>query len=120
PVAPLRPVDITNGTLPPALLFQATDDAAAPYSGGATVHRLLARSSLVVEEGGGNHGVTLSGNPCLDGYLAAYPGDGRVPRGGGAVDAVCPKSPAPTPPKEKPASPTPRGSAPHGLPGFHR
>ncbi|MFF8904889.1 alpha/beta hydrolase [Streptomyces olivaceoviridis] len=119
PVAPLRPVDITNGTLPPALLFQATDDAATPCSGGATAHRLLTRSSLVVEESGGNHGVTLSGNTCLDGYLAAYLGDGRVPRGG-AVDAVCPKSPAPAPPKEKPASPTPRGSTLHGLPGFHR
>ncbi|POX61491.1 peptidase [Streptomyces sp. Ru62] len=119
PTAPLRPVDVTNGTLPPALLFQATDDAATPYSGGATAHRLLARSSLVVEEGGGNHGVTLSGNTCLDQHLAAYLGEGRVPRGGGAVDAVCPKTPDPTPPKSKAASPTSSGSTLHGLLGFH-
>lgn len=73
-----------------------------------------------VSEGGGDHGVTLSGNTCPDGYPAAYPGDGRVPRGGGAVDAVCPRSPAPTPPRAKPASSGSRGSALHGLLGSHR
>ncbi len=92
----------------------------SPYSGGVTAHRLLARSSLVVEEGGGNHGVTLSGNTCLDKHLAAYLGDGRVPRGGGAVDAVCPKSPDPKPLKAKSASTTSRGSTLHGLLAFHR
>ncbi|MFF8593643.1 alpha/beta hydrolase [Streptomyces sp. NPDC015220] len=98
PVAAKRPVDIANGKLPPALLFQATDDAATPYAGGVTVHHLLARSSLVVERGGGNHGITLSGNGCLDKYLAAYLADGTVPRGHvGAADAVCRKLPDPKP-----------------------
>ncbi|MFF7371216.1 alpha/beta hydrolase [Streptomyces tricolor] len=118
PTAPLKPVDITNGALPPALLFQATDDAATPYQGGVTVHRLLARSSLVVEEGGGNHGVTLSGNTCLDKHLAAYLSSGTVPRGAGPADAVCAKSPDPEPLKGTAASPGSRGSVLHGLLGF--
>lgn len=120
PVAARQPVDISNGELPPALLFQATDDAATPYSGGVTVHRLLAGSGLVVEEGGGNHGVTLSGNACLDGYLAAYLADGTVPRGGGPADAVCAKSPDPEPLAPKAASTPSRGAALHGLLGFRR
>ena len=45
-----------NTALPPVLILQATDDAATPYHGGATVHRLLAGSALVVESGSGNHG----------------------------------------------------------------
>lgn len=49
PTSSLKPVDVSNSKLPPVLLFQATDDAATPYSGGVTVHRLLKRSSLVVE-----------------------------------------------------------------------
>jgi pimeloyl-ACP methyl ester carboxylesterase len=113
-----RPVNIANGKLPPVLLFQATNDAATPYVGGLTVHRMLAGSSLVVEEGGGNHGITLSGNTCLDKHLAKYLSDGTVPRGGGEIDAACPKLPDPKPPTSKAASPSARGSALHGLVGF--
>ncbi|MER8010131.1 alpha/beta hydrolase [Streptomyces sp. NPDC094149] len=113
-----RPVNIANGKLPPVLLFQATNDAATPYVGGLTVHRMLAGSSLVVEEGGGNHGITLSGNTCLDKHLAKYLSDGTVPRGGGEIDAACPKLPDPKPPTSKAASPSARGSALHGLLGF--
>jgi pimeloyl-ACP methyl ester carboxylesterase len=97
PTRSLKPVNIANGKLPPALLFQATDDAATPYQGGVTVHRLLAGSSLVVEQGGGNHGITLSGNSCLDKYLSAYLAKGTVPRGSGTADAVCQKLPDPKP-----------------------
>jgi pimeloyl-ACP methyl ester carboxylesterase len=97
PTRSLKPVNIANGKLPPALLFQATDDAATPYQGGVTVHRLLAGSSLVVEQGGGNHGITLSGNSCLDEYLSAYLAKGTVPRGSGTADAVCRKLPDPKP-----------------------
>ncbi|GAB1338748.1 alpha/beta hydrolase [Streptomyces sp. E-15] len=118
PTAPLGRVNLANAELPPALLLQATEDAATPYAGAATAHRLLARSSLVVERGGGNHGVTLSGNACLDGYLAAYLTDGSLPRGDGAVDAVCAKSPEPEPPSAKTAPTPSRGSALHGLLGF--
>ncbi|MEU6770779.1 alpha/beta hydrolase [Streptomyces sp. NPDC046759] len=122
PTARRKPVNIVNAGLPPALLFQATDDAATPYRGGVTVHRLLARSSLVVEEGGGNHGITLSGNACLDKYLTAYLADGRVPRGAGTgvADAVCQKSPEPKPLSVKAAPVSSRGSALHGLLRFRR
>ena len=117
PTDSLTPVNIANGQLPPALLFQATNDAATPYEGGATVHRLLAGSSLVVEEGGGNHGITLSGNTCLDKYLAAYLTDGKVPRGGGEADAVCQALPDPKPLTAKAASTSSRGAALHRLLG---
>jgi pimeloyl-ACP methyl ester carboxylesterase len=119
PVTSLKPVNVANGKLPPALLFQATGDAATPYEGGVTAHRLLARSSLVVEEGGGNHGITLSGNTCLDRHLARYLSDGTVPRGHGEADAVCQALPDPEPlSAAKTASATAHGSTPHGLLGF--
>ncbi|MFF3328149.1 alpha/beta hydrolase [Streptomyces sp. NPDC002888] len=113
-----HPVNVANGDLPPALLFQATNDAATPFEGGATVHSLLGGSSLVVEEGGGNHGVTLSGNSCLDKHLAAYLRDGTVPRGSDEADAVCPALPDPKPLSTKAASASSRGSTLHGLLGF--
>ncbi|GHI02954.1 peptidase [Streptomyces cellostaticus] len=118
----LTPRNVANTELPPTLLFQATDDAATPYPGGVAAHRLLDRSSLVVEQGGGNHGITLSGNACLDRYLAAYLTDGTVPHGTGDADAVCPKSPDPKPltETEKAASASSRGSTLHGLLGFRR
>ncbi|CAM5581960.1 Alpha/beta hydrolase OS=Streptomyces alboniger OX=132473 GN=CP975_29970 PE=3 SV=1 [Streptomyces alboniger] len=126
PTKSLKPVNIANAELPLTLLFQATDDAATPYEGGATVHRLLKRSSLVVEQGGGNHGITLSGNACLDKYLATYLTDGTVPRGYGAADAVCKKTADPVPPataKSAKAATAESATAPagdtlHGLLGF--
>jgi pimeloyl-ACP methyl ester carboxylesterase len=121
PTESLKPVNVANGKLPPALLFQATDDAATPYQGGVTVHHLLARSSLVVEQGGGNHGISLSGNACLDQYLARYLTDGTVPRGHGEADAVCQALPDPKPlSAEKTASSSAGGSALHALLGFRR
>ncbi|MGC0328646.1 pimeloyl-ACP methyl ester carboxylesterase [Streptomyces sp. SAI-170] len=116
PTAQRLPRDIANGELPPVLLFQATDDAATPYQGGAFVHAMLHGSSLVVEEGGGNHGITLSGNACLDKHLTAYLSDGTVPRGTGDVDAVCPAQPAPKPLATRSGSS--RGTTLHGLLGF--
>ncbi|MGW5772437.1 alpha/beta hydrolase [Streptomyces longwoodensis] len=119
PVSSLRPVDVTNRKLPPVLLFQATNDAATPYEGGALVHRMLRGSSLVVEQGGGNHGITLSGNACLDDHLARYLADGTVPRGSGGTDAVCAALPDPQPLSTEAAAPgTARGSTLHGLLGF--
>lgn len=123
PVAPLNPVRVSNHRVPPALLFQATEDAATPYEGGVTLHRKLRGSRLVVEQGGGNHGITLSGNDCLDRYLVDYLTDGTLPRAGrGDADAVCPKLPDPEPETAKSARPAARpdrGSALHGLLGFH-
>ncbi len=119
PVPSRRPVDVANDALPPALLFQATHDAATPYEGGVSVHRLLRGSRLVVEEGGGNHGITLSGNACLDRHLAAYLADGTLPRGGGGeADAVCAALPAPEPLTSKAAAASSRGATLHGLLGF--
>ncbi|MFD8198846.1 alpha/beta hydrolase [Streptomyces sp. NPDC059701] len=120
PTGSRQPVDVANRQVPPALLFQATGDAATPYEGGVTVHRLLRGSSLVVEEGGGNHGITLSGNACLDEHLAAYLTDGTVPRGDGEADAVCATPPDPKPLESKAASTSSRGSTLHGLLGFRR
>ncbi|MEU1126816.1 alpha/beta hydrolase, partial [Streptomyces sp. NPDC005899] len=98
PVEPLNPVRVTNHEIPPALLFQATDDAATPYEGGVAVHRKLKGSALVVEQGGGNHGISLSGNTCLDAYLVDYLTDGTVPDAGGSgADAVCDALPDPEP-----------------------
>ncbi|GAA4319848.1 alpha/beta hydrolase [Streptomyces venetus] len=118
PRAAPRPVSIANGELPPTLLFQATGDAATPYVGGVSVHHLLARSSLVVEDGGGNHGITLSGNACLDRHLARYLSDGTVPRGQGVADAVCEALPDPKPAATKAASTSAGGSVLHSLLGF--
>ncbi|MER6783810.1 alpha/beta hydrolase [Streptomyces sp. NPDC000658] len=124
PTKAMKPVNVANSKLPPVLLFQATNDAATPYQGGVAVHRLLKHSSLVVESGGGNHGITLSGNACLDAYLAKYLTDGTVPRGSGVADAVCKKTadPAPTAAAPsalasgQPAAPAP-GDALHRLLG---
>ncbi|MEU5362010.1 alpha/beta hydrolase [Streptomyces sp. NPDC005925] len=118
PTPSRRPVDVTTHDLPPVLLFQATNDAATPYEGGVTMRHRLAGSSLVVEDGGGNHGVTLSGNACLDKHLAAYLTDGRVPRGTGEADAVCEALPDPQPLTSGAAASTARGSVLHGLLGF--
>ncbi|MEU5086472.1 alpha/beta hydrolase [Streptomyces sp. NPDC021356] len=126
PTSAERPVDIANRDLPPVLLFQASDDAATPYEGGVRVHHLLKGSSLVVEEGGGNHGITLSGNSCLDEHLSAYLRDGTVPRGpAGGADAVCRKVPDPKPLNAKASAAAPprgtgaaRGAALHDLVRF--
>ncbi|MFI9610159.1 alpha/beta hydrolase [Streptomyces sp. NPDC052023] len=117
PTASLRPVDVANTELPSVLLFQATHDAATPYQGAAAVHRLLRGSSLVVEKNGGNHGITLSGNTCLDEHLAAYLTDGTVPRGRGEADAQCAALPGPKPLVAKTAGQS-RGSTLHRLLGF--
>ncbi|MGI5379312.1 alpha/beta hydrolase [Streptomyces sp. CA-251387] len=120
PTSSLDSVDVVNSKLPPMLLFQATDDAATPYQGAVTVHRQVARSSLVVEQGGGNHGITLGGNTCLDKHLTAYLTDGTVPRGTGEVDAVCAAQPDPKPLNAKVASTASRGAELHRLLGFRR
>ncbi|MFD7079601.1 alpha/beta hydrolase [Streptomyces sp. NPDC002181] len=110
---PLAAPDVTNAALPPALLLQATEDAATPFEGALSMKGKLKGSALVVEEGGGNHGVALSGNKCLDEKVAAYL------RSGLASDAACP---AQAPPKPTAATravpPTAGGTALHGLLGF--
>ncbi|MBT2508956.1 alpha/beta fold hydrolase [Streptomyces sp. ISL-98] len=122
PTQSLNPPNVSNDELPPALMLQATEDAATPYSGGVTLHRMLPGSSLVVEEGGGNHGVTLSENACLDRYLADYLTTGKVPRAkdGGDADAVCTAlpDPKPLPAAARASTDTSKGGALHRLIGF--
>ena len=129
PVESRTPVDVTNDQAPPMLLFQATDDAATPYEGGVNLHRSVRGSSLVVEEGGGNHAVTLGGNACLDEHLVRYLESGTVPRAkegtAAEADAVCAALPDPQPLKSgksraaAAAGGTTGGAALHGMLG-HR
>lgn len=113
PTQPLQATDVTNTALPKALLFQATEDAATPYEGAVSMRDKLAGSALVVEEGGGNHGIALSGNKCLDEKLSAYL------RTGQAADATCQAQPAPKPATATRAvPPSAGGAALHGLLGF--
>ncbi|MZD05810.1 alpha/beta fold hydrolase [Streptomyces sp. SID5785] len=118
PTRPKYPTNVVNHSVPPVLLFQATDDAATPYEGGVEMHRLLRGSSLVVEQGGGNHGITLSGNDCLDDHLSAYLATGKVPRGSGEADAVCKRLPEPKPRTTKALPQSSGGAGLHGLLGF--
>lgn len=113
PAESLRAPDVTNADLPPALLLQATEDAATPFGGALSMRDRLKGSALVVEEGGGNHGIALSGNKCLDEKVAAYL------RTGTAADAICPAQPAPKPATATRAVPSSAGGAAlHGLLGF--
>ncbi|MFI8519645.1 alpha/beta hydrolase [Streptomyces sp. NPDC085481] len=124
PVESLTPPDLTNDQVPPMLILQATDDAATPYEGGAALHGMVRDSSLVVEQGGGNHGVTLAGNDCMDEHLTTYLRTGEVPRGaeGAEADAVCATLPEPeaaTTTTTRAAAP-PAGATLHGLLGHVR
>lgn len=113
PTEPLQAPDVTNTELPQALLFQATEDAATPYEGAVSMKGKLKGAALVVEQGGGNHGIALSGNKCLDEKLSAYLRTGK------AADAGCPAQPAPTPAAvTRAVPPSAGGAALHGLLGF--
>jgi pimeloyl-ACP methyl ester carboxylesterase len=89
PTSSLHPIDVSNSKVQSVLLFQATKDAATPYPGAEVVRRKIKNSRLVVEVGGGNHGITLGGNACLDKYLSDYLSTGARPSAPGRVDATC-------------------------------
>lgn len=97
PVKSLHSIDVSNSTVQSVLIFQATLDAATPYHGAEVVRRQIKNSRLVVEVDGGNHGITLGGNTCLDQYLADYLATGARPEGTGIVDATCATLPDPEP-----------------------
>lgn len=110
PVASRTRVEVSNDALPPVLLFQSTEDAATPYEGAAAAHRMLRGSRLVVEQGGGNHGVTLRGNTCADGHLTRYLESGELPADRtdartDTPDATCPARPDPKPTATTPTTP---------------
>ncbi|MGW0810049.1 alpha/beta hydrolase [Nonomuraea sp. NPDC002799] len=73
--------------LPPILILQSRSDAATPYKGALEMHKQFPGSRMVVDSGG-NHGVSLAGNQCADGHLAAYLKDGTLPKVGAACAAL--------------------------------
>ena len=88
---PTRPLAIRGAGLPPILMIQGSLDAATPYQGAQAAHKLLPSARMVVVEGGGNHGqsLTLPANVCVNNYLSAYLANGSVPHGAGLVNATC-------------------------------
>lgn len=95
PVEEREPLQISGEGLPPILMVQATYDAATPYVGAAEAHRLFPSSRLILEKNGGDHGVSLSGNKCVDRYVAAYLATGEVPPDRPGPDATCAATPVP-------------------------
>ncbi|MGK5556903.1 alpha/beta hydrolase [Actinomadura kijaniata] len=83
--------------LPPVLLVQGSEDAATPYAGAVETHRLLPGSRLLEQRGGGNHGVALSGDRCVDEAVADYLAGRRLPRDQPGADMVCTAPPPPGP-----------------------
>ncbi|MEV4225243.1 alpha/beta hydrolase [Nonomuraea sp. NPDC049725] len=79
--------------LPPVLMIQSRDDAATPYAGAMSMKRHFATARMVVDTGG-NHGVSLGGNQCVDRHLAAYLADGTLPADGATCRAVPEPRPA--------------------------
>ncbi|MEU6727854.1 alpha/beta hydrolase [Nonomuraea wenchangensis] len=115
PVSGGTPVDVRGSAkLPPVLMLQARDDAPTPYEGALQMRRLFPTARMVVDRGG-NHGVALSGNRCVDRHLAAYLRDGTLPR----RDATCEALPAPRPAERMAAhrAPAPASSGAGGLLG---
>jgi pimeloyl-ACP methyl ester carboxylesterase len=96
---PAKPLQIKGTGLPGILMLQGTLDAATPYQGALAAHRLLPSSRMVVVEGGGNHGQSLSDPPntCVNGYLDRYLDSGALPSGPDPVNATCAALPDPAP-----------------------
>jgi pimeloyl-ACP methyl ester carboxylesterase len=96
---PSQPLQIKGAGLPGILMLQGTLDPATPYAGAQVAHSLLPSARMVVVEGGGNHGQSLSDPPnnCVNGYLNRYLATGELPQRPGKVNATCPALPDPTP-----------------------
>ncbi|GAA1761218.1 alpha/beta hydrolase [Streptomonospora arabica] len=95
--------DVDGSGVSGALLVQAEDDGPTPVEGAFAMRERFPGGRLVLESGGVSHGVSLGGNPCVDGAVADYLRDGTLPPAGGrpdAADLVCPPSPEPAPAAE--------------------
>jgi len=94
---PAKPLQIKGQGLPGILMIQGTLDPATPYAGAQQAHKALPSARMVVVEGGGNHGQSLSEPPstCVNGYLNRYLATGALPRKPGLVNATCAALPAP-------------------------
>ena len=95
PVRGTATVRLGARDLPPALFIQSKRDAATPYEGALRMRALFPNASLLTVPGG-NHGVSLNGNACVDHRLAAYLLDGKLPGGAGGT-VKCSGSPEPEP-----------------------
>jgi pimeloyl-ACP methyl ester carboxylesterase len=96
---PARPLRIGAPGLPGILMIQGSLDAATPYRGAQVAHRYLPTARMVVVEGGGNHGQSLTqpANTCVNSYLNGYLATGALPKLPGLVNATCPALAAPSP-----------------------
>ncbi|MEO3872454.1 alpha/beta hydrolase [Nonomuraea sp. B12E4] len=80
PVHGRQSVDVKGSSkLPPILIIQSRGDAATPYRGAMSMLKLFPSARMVLDRGG-NHGVSLVGNKCVDRWLGAYLKDGSLPR----------------------------------------
>ncbi|MFG1999430.1 alpha/beta hydrolase [Spirillospora sp. NPDC048911] len=91
------PPRVHGGKVPPLLLVQGTEDAATPYRGAVEMHRRFPGSRLLVQLGGGNHGVAVNGDRCVDKIVAAYLGAGSLPARKSGPDATCRAASPPRP-----------------------
>ena len=80
-------------------MLQGTLDAATPYAGAQDAHKLLPSARMVVVEGGGNHGQSLTSpaDSCVMNYLNDYLSTGALPEAPGLVNATCPQRRRPLP-----------------------
>jgi pimeloyl-ACP methyl ester carboxylesterase len=84
-----RPPIQGSSELAPILLVQATEDAATPFRGAVETHGRFPGSRLLVQVGGGNHGVTGDGDRCVEATVADYLGEGKLPPARPGPDARC-------------------------------
>ncbi|TKK85013.1 alpha/beta hydrolase [Herbidospora galbida] len=83
-----------NRSFAPILILQSRRDAATPLRGALTVRDRFPSARMLLV-GGGNHGVSFGGNPCVDRQVAAYLKDGLLPerrRPGSEPDLTCPSA----------------------------
>ncbi|MFC5752828.1 alpha/beta hydrolase [Actinomadura rugatobispora] len=99
----------------PILLVHATEDAATPYHGALETHRLFPGSRLIVLAGGGNHGVALGGDACVDTPVMTYLRNGRLPADRRGPDLSCPAGPQPKAGPSKKAGRFARGAGVAGV-----
>ena len=52
--------------------MQSERDAATPYEGAVELHKRFKGSRLITEKDAGSHGITESGNPCINERVDTY------------------------------------------------
>jgi pimeloyl-ACP methyl ester carboxylesterase len=98
--APARtPKKIDGSEVKSVLMLNETLDAATPYPGSLQVRKLFPNASLVATQGGTTHSNSLNGYQCVDGKIARYLYNGKLPKRtkGNHADAYCKAIPKPKP-----------------------